>query len=424
MKRSILLFSTAAALFLTACGGTSDTTGETTSTGVTDILVERGPVLGAIVRDAKGQIGVSKGNGVYSFTSPTYPVESFGGYIDMDRNGVISGGDVAMNTLRLRTQAGNVMTLATTMAQSSTILAALVEDGFSEDEILKTSPSTDIDNAALSDEVYAYCFENNISDPALLGDVDMLTLRTRIQIRKAIYNASQLDSTALEAELMDDLNIAGITEEEIPEVQLSPIQSIVNAIEPVVLSLEQKATLAYMWDEERLARDIYLALNALTPSQTLYNIATKGELQHIASVQTLIQKYDLNIFNTTDYSGAYSEDALEAYNTGVYNTPEITALYSELYTKGEQSLQDALEVGCMVEVTDINDLNTDIKLVQNAEDIRLVFEGLRSGSYNHYWAFDKALKAQGVSEGCCVLGTEFCKTSEEYPVNDKMGSRN
>jgi len=424
MKRSILAVSTATALFLTACGGTSAGTSETTTTGVTDILVERGPVVGATVRDAKGQIGVSKGNGVYSFTTPTYPIESFGGYIDMNRDGVISAGDIAMSTFRLRTNAGNVMTLATTMAENSTTLAALVEDGFSEDEIFRTSPSSDIDNAALSDEVYSYCIENNLSDPALLGDADMLTLRTRIQTRKEQYNGSQLDAAALEVELMNDLNIDGITQEEIPQVELSPTQNIINAIEASVLSLEQKATLAYMWDEERLAQDIYLALNTLTPSQTLYNIATKAESQHISSVQALIEKYDLNIFNTTDYSGGYSVDVLNTYTSGVYSTPEIASLYSELYTKGEHSLQDALEVGCMVEVTDINDLNRDIELVQNVEDISLVFEGLRSGSYNHYWAFDKALKAQGVSEGCCILGEEYCKTSDEYPVNDKMGGRN
>ena len=45
-----------------------------------------------------------------------------------------------------------------------------------------------------------------------------------------------------------------------------------------------------------------------------------------------------------------------------------------------------------------------------------VFNFLRDGSYNHYWAFDKGLKNKGVSTGCCTW-TELCHT--EYPQNEK-----
>lgn len=424
MKKAILGVSSAALLILSGCGSSDETTATTAAAMTTEITVERGPVLGATVRDANGQMGVSKGGGVYSFINPVYPLESFGGYIDIDRDGAISAGDVAMGTLRLRTQAGSVMTMATTMSQNSELYAELLDEGFTQVELLEARPSLDIDNAALSDEVYAYCFENNISDPALLSDTDMLTLRARIQTRKATYNDSGLDAATLEAQLMDDLGVSGVSEEELTEIAATtPVETMINAITPTALTPEQKATLAYMWDEERLAHDLYLALHALTPSNTFYNIATKSESQHTESVRALIEKYDLNIFNTTDFSGGYDAEALAAYEDGIYNTPEITTLYSELYAKGENSLQDALQAGCMVEVTDVDDLTRDIALVANAEDLVLVFESLRSGSYNHYWAFDKALKAQGVATGCCSLGEAFCKTTEEYPQNDKMGGK-
>jgi hypothetical protein len=420
MKTTLVTYSTAIALLLSGCGGTSD---DTAVAGTTDITVERGPILGATVRDAKGQIGSSKGNGVYSFTNPTYPIESFGGYIDIDRDGTISAGDVAMNRFRLRTREGNVITLATTITENNATLAGLLEDGFSMDELLQTRPSLDIDNAALSDEVYRYCIENNISDSALLTDAQILTLRARIQTRKEAYNASQLDAATLEAELVNELGIATLTQDELTKLASTPMQNIINAIEPTQLTLEQKATLAYMWDEERMARDIYLTLNSLTPSQTLYNIATKAETQHAAAVEGLIEKYDLNIANTTDYSGGYSADILAGYSAGEYALSEIKNLYDALYAKGSASLQDALEVGCMVEVTDINDLDRDIEIAADAQDIVMIFENLRLGSYNHYWAFDRALKAQGVDDGCCVLGSEYCKTTQEYPTNDKMGAK-
>jgi len=420
MKRELLALSVISALFLSGCGTTSD---EQNVAGVVDIAVERGPVLGATVRDAQGQIGVSKGNGVYSFTNPTYPIESFGGYIDIDRDGQVSVGDVPMNTFRLRTRAGNVMTLATTMTENNDTYSTLLEDGFTAEELLETRPSSNIKNAALSDEVYAYCVENNISNPADINATDMLALRARIQTRLDLYNNSQRDTATLEAQLMDDLNVTTLTEEEVPTSTLTDQENIINAIEKSELTLEQKDTLAYMWNEERLAQDIYLALNTLYPSQTLYNIATQAEAQHLESVEALIEKYDLNILNETDYSGGYSADELASYDAGVYSVPEVSSLYNDLYAKGEGSLQEALEVGCMVEVTDINDLNRDIEIVGDAEDIRLIFENLRSGSYNHYWAFDNALKAQGVSQGCCVLGDAFCKTDDEYPKNEKMGGK-
>lgn len=221
------------------------------------------------------------------------------------------------------------------------------------------------------------------------------------------------DASSVESAL-DGLEIELFTQYETNNLNID----IVNAIPTSELTLEQKATLAFMWDEERLARDIYLALNEITPSQTLYNIATRAETKHVESVENLIKKYDLNIFNSVDFTGGYDEEALASQNDREFITPDLTVLYDVLYTKGSQSLQDALEVGCMVEVTDINDLNRDIEIAGDALDIVTVFESLRSGSYSHYWGFDNALKAQGVSDGCCSLGDDFCKTVEEYPQSD------
>lgn len=414
MKTNILISSVVTALLISGCGSESASTDSSVST--TDITVERGPVLDATIRDADGKIGVSKGNGVYSFTNPTYPVESFGGIIDMNRNGVVDSGDVRMNSLRLRTMSGNVMTMATTMAENNETKEALLADGFSEDELFAQTPSTDIDVAALSDEVYKYCLENNVTDPAKLQSADIAALRERILTRKTFYNESDLDAAELELSLVnDELNVTTLSEADIPDKNVTTEQNIINSTPLSDLSFEQKATLAYMWDEERLARDLYLALNELTPSNTLYKIATKAESKHVEAVEALVKKYDLNILNGIDFSGGYSEQALEAINDNEFITPELTTLYDVLYTKGSQSLQDALEVGCMVEVTDINDLDRDIEVAGDAEDVVMVFENLREGSYSHYWAFDKVLKNMGVSDGCCAVGSEYCKTTEDYP---------
>jgi len=425
MKTTLLTLSVATAILLSGCGSSDGSDSSTVAAATTDVTVERGPVLNATIRDASGQIGVSKGNGVYSFIDPVYPIESFGGYIDMNRNNIVDAGDLEMNYLHLQTEEGKVMTIATTMAENNETLQLMLDSGFTQTELFTQRPSTDIDNAALSDEVYKYCVENNISDLSTLSTADVLALSSRIETRKEAYRESGLTAQALEYSLVnDELNITTMSESDIPTQQLSWDENIINSIPLSDLTLEQKSTLAYMWDEERLARDLYFALNDLTPSNTLYNIATNAESKHVESVELLVKKYDLNLFNDNNYTGGYVATDLAAVSDGEYINPDLSTLYNELYAEGSQSQQAALEVGCKVEVTDINDLDRDILLAGDAEDISLVFENLRSGSYSHYWAFDRSLKNMGVSEGCCSLGDEFCKTEDEYPLDPKAQSEN
>jgi hypothetical protein len=316
--------------------------------------------------------------------------------------------------------------------------------------------------------VYKYCVENNISDPSQLSVQTMETIKAKIQARVAAYAASDLDAGALEQELIqNELAIEVLSEPEAQKVesqihssseaQSSSVQMSMNSSSSAgqsdsddhghngscdqncssssvsslnddsqssasssddssdELSDDQKYTLAYMWNEEKLAKDIYLALNDVWPNQVFYNIATKSETQHEAAVEALVQAYDINITNLDDYEENYSEAELRAFAPGTYGVPAVQELYDTLYTKGIQSAQDALEVGCMVEVTDVNDLNEDIAIAQGIDDLVTTFKNLRSGSYTHYWAFDNALKSMGVTDGCCVLGSEYCKTAAQYP---------
>ena len=196
-----------------------------------------------------------------------------------------------------------------------------------------------------------------------------------------------------------------------------------------LLTQDNKNDLAYMGNEERLAYDVYTYLYNYHKEQgneikQLTNIATKSETKHIATVRELVKRYeltpqDLTNLDTTDAPVATVETAQDALPAGKYDIAHVQELYDALVAKGQNSVQDALEVGCMVEVTDINDLNPKIQhaIDANATDLQEAFEFLRNGSYNHYWAFDKGLKNMGVEEGCCVLGDEWCHP--EYPNNEK-----
>lgn len=181
------------------------------------------------------------------------------------------------------------------------------------------------------------------------------------------------------------------------------------------LSNEQKYALAFMWHEEKMAYDIYNELYKINPAQQLKNIANNSEIKHIGFVQDLVKKYDINITNLKDYAVNYSQVELEALPVGKFAIEPIQKLYDTLYEKGIKTMQDTFEVGCMVEVTDVNDLNEFIAKSGAMTDIIDTFTILRDDSYTHYWAFDSGLKTLGVFNGCCSLGDTYCKTAQEYP---------
>lgn len=182
-----------------------------------------------------------------------------------------------------------------------------------------------------------------------------------------------------------------------------------------------------MWDEEKLAKDLYYKLAEIyseyNVSKVFNNIASKSETVHQEAVELLLDKYKISVDDVPYYE---DRDLNSDYPPEVFSLPEIQDLYEQLLNQRMISLEDALKVGCIVEVTDVNDLNEEIENTDNADMIKL-FEFLRQGSYNHYWAFDRALKSIGVQDGCCSLGKEYCKTLEEYPPSNKAqkdGNRN
>ncbi|NPA81554.1 MAG: DUF2202 domain-containing protein [Epsilonproteobacteria bacterium] len=179
-----------------------------------------------------------------------------------------------------------------------------------------------------------------------------------------------------------------------------------SATQTYNISPTLKESIAHMYDEERLAHDVYLAIYQKQPVFQLERIATRSEARHIQAVEDLAKKYGVRTYYHTP---------------GRYANSHIQSLYNTLYRKGIRSQRDALEVGCMVEVTDIDDLNRYIAEAERegASDVVSVYDFLRRGSYNHYWAFDRGLKQLGVSNGCCSLGEKYCHP--EYPKNQKGG---
>ena len=150
-------------------------------------------------------------------------------------------------------------------------------------------------------------------------------------------------------------------------------------IEP--LNEAEIGALSYMTEEEKLARDVYTNLYEIWGVRTFDNIAA-AEQQHIDSVVSLMERYDLTLPATMDTVGAFEND-------------DLRALYSDLIASGSESVQAALEVGATIEDVALADLHRELEAVDN-EDIQMVFRNLIAGSENHMRAFVGQLERYGI----------------------------
>lgn len=146
------------------------------------------------------------------------------------------------------------------------------------------------------------------------------------------------------------------------------------------LSADEVAGLYYMREEEKLAHDVYLALHTKWGAQVFYNIA-QSETQHTEAVRSLILAHGL-------------EDPAATTAPGVFVNADLQALYNQLVGMGQRSLVDALKVGCLVEETDIRDIEERKALVIGEPDIVQVYDNLLCGSRNHLRAFNSQLVKQ------------------------------
>jgi hypothetical protein len=107
--------------------------------------------------------------------------------------------------------------------------------------------------------------------------------------------------------------------------------------------------------------------------------------------KALIDKYDLQT-PVSDEHGLFSNQTLMGY-------------YTDLLSKGRQSPQDALEAAAAFEEISIVDLERELTAA-NAEDVRIVYEGLLAGSRKHLRSYVRDLQERGVQYSPQYLSQE------------------
>lgn len=154
-------------------------------------------------------------------------------------------------------------------------------------------------------------------------------------------------------------------------------------IEMEELSPEETEGLLFMREEEKLARDVYLAMFEQWNARVFSNIA-KSEQKHMDAIKILIDRYSL-------------VDPVESDERGKFVNADLQKLYDELISKGKDSLLAGLKVGAVIEEIDILDLEKQINEVVDNEDIKFVYDNLLRGSRNHIRAFVRNISNQGVT---------------------------
>lgn len=145
------------------------------------------------------------------------------------------------------------------------------------------------------------------------------------------------------------------------------------------LKEEQLDELYFIYQEEKLARDVYITLGEMYPNENTFASIQLSEQRHIDAAQGLCEKYKIDLSKVReDEVGNFDIDILQK-------------LYTTLVDKGSESLTAALEQGVFIEELDINDLTHAIKDLGMPDDVIRVYENLREGSYNHLESFQVAL---------------------------------
>lgn len=156
----------------------------------------------------------------------------------------------------------------------------------------------------------------------------------------------------------------------------------INNLPKESLNTAELTSLAYMREEEKLARDVYITLYNKWGAKIFTNISASEQI-HMDGILMLLTKYNL-------------KDPVGSNAVGKFNNPSLQNAYDELVAKGTTSILEAYKVGATIEDLDIFDLKSALLNIDN-QDIHFVYDMLTKGSRNHLRSFYKNILADGGS---------------------------
>ena len=200
--------------------------------------------------------------------------------------------------------------------------------------------------------------------------------QTEVDLSQAEGVDDLAESTELEAD-ESEISDPAAAEEYGPGEETH--QATIAALSDTELSTSELEGIAFMREEEKLARDVYIQLADLWNMNIFSNIS-RSEDTHMEAVKTLIDLFGF-------------EDPVQDNEVGVFTDPILQDLHDELMVSGSISLADALLVGGAIEEIDILDLQKYLNETSNSAVIE-VYENLLRGSINHLNSFVRNYERQ------------------------------
>ena len=146
------------------------------------------------------------------------------------------------------------------------------------------------------------------------------------------------------------------------------------------LTEEQKDELYFIYQEEKVARDVYIYANGVYPEAGTFASIKGSEQRHIDAAEKLCINYGIDLSAVDESAhGEFDHDYLQ----GLYD--------SCIDTIDKGGILEAQGVGKLIEETDIGTLTNAIELMEMPDDVIRTYEVLREGSYNHLESFDAAI---------------------------------
>ncbi len=149
----------------------------------------------------------------------------------------------------------------------------------------------------------------------------------------------------------------------------------------VKLTEKQKGKLFFIYQEEKVARDVYITLGKQYKDENTFASIQLSEQRHIDAARGLCEKYDVDISEVV-------EDSVGEFEIDILQT-----LYDSCVLEEDvDTLPKALLMGIIIEETDIHDLEVAMSdEFGMPDDVIRVYGNLLEGSFNHLEAFETAI---------------------------------
>jgi len=157
----------------------------------------------------------------------------------------------------------------------------------------------------------------------------------------------------------------------------------IDALQVGQLDAALKDLIYSIYEEEKVARDVYITLGELYPDENTFANIQLSEQNHMDAVRKLCVKYGIEI-------------PADDQPVGVFDLTEMGELYSYFVDLEDDSLISALQVGIAIENMDIENLREALNTEGMPKDAIRVLNNLLNGSLNHLDAFEAAYEREAL----------------------------